>query len=158
MARAAKKPPKSTTAKATAKPRKPATKPPAAPARRPGPRADYGAPIDAFFLKQPPHLREILDALRALVEAAAPEATAALKWGMPVYAINGKMAFVLGGHKAHVNLVLSGPPAIFPDPDGLLSGEAQGGRRLVLRTLAELPRAAVTRWVKAAAKHARGGA
>ena len=42
-------------------------------------RADFGAPVDGFFAKQPPHLRAILEVMRALVEEAAPEATASLK-------------------------------------------------------------------------------
>jgi len=46
-------------------------------------RADYGAPIQAFFDKQPPALRVIVNELRALIEAAAPHATASIKWGMP---------------------------------------------------------------------------
>ncbi|MCA9675592.1 MAG: hypothetical protein KC464_11195, partial [Myxococcales bacterium] len=60
--------------------------PPAKPAgpRKIGPRADFGAPIDGFFARQPAALRPVVDALRALVEAAAPDATASLKWGMPV--------------------------------------------------------------------------
>ncbi len=46
-------------------------------------RADFGAPVDPFFAKQPPHLRAVLGALRKLVEEAAPEATGSIKWGMP---------------------------------------------------------------------------
>src|SRR5689334_15518260 len=39
----------------------------------PARRADFGAPIDGFFAKQPPALREILLALRKIVEEVAPE-------------------------------------------------------------------------------------
>ena len=60
-------------------------------AARPKARADFGAPIGGFLAKQPPHLRAILDALRALVEEAAPDAESSLKWGMPFYSIGGKM-------------------------------------------------------------------
>ncbi|MES1208557.1 MAG: DUF1801 domain-containing protein [Pseudomonadota bacterium] len=48
-------------------------------------RADYGAPVDGFFAKQPAPLRAIVDELRAMIAAAAPDATAALKWGMPFF-------------------------------------------------------------------------
>ena len=79
-------------------------------------RVDFGAPIDGFFAKQPSHLRVILEELRKLVEKAAPDATASLKWGMPCYSIGGEMMCALTGHKSHVNLVLSGPPGTFADP------------------------------------------
>jgi Domain of unknown function (DU1801) len=69
-------------------------------------RADLGAPIDAFFEKQPPSLRPILDTLRLLVAQAAPDATSSLKWGMPFFSVGGHMLCAFGGHKSHVNLIL----------------------------------------------------
>jgi len=121
-------------------------------------RDDYGAPIDGFFAKQPPHLRPILEALRELVEEAAPDAKASLKWGMPFYTLGDSMMCALGGHKSHVNLILAGPPAAFHDPGGLLEGEGKTGRRLTLRRLEDLPRQAVRAWVRSARKVARGNA
>lgn len=119
------------------------------------PRADLGKPIDSFFDKQPPQLREILIALRALVENAAPDATSSIKWGMPFYEIGGRMFVALGAHKAHVNLILSGPPGAFKDPSGRLTGEGKTGRHLKLTKLSELPRDDVKGWVKTAAHLAR---
>jgi len=139
-------------AKAVAKP-KAAAKPGAA--KKYGQRADLGAPIDGFFAKQPAGLRAILEALRGYADEAAPEAEKSLKWGMPVYTVGGAMMCALGGHKSHVNLVLAGPPNIFADPSGRLTGTAKTGRHLKLRTLDELPRDAVRCWLRAAADHAR---
>jgi hypothetical protein len=118
-------------------------------------RADYGAPIDGFFAKQPPALGAILKELRAIVERTVPEATASIKWGMPFYALDGVMICALGAHKSHVNLILAGPPDAFADPKGLLEGQAKIGRHLKLRSIDELPRAAVRGWVRTAAKLAR---
>jgi hypothetical protein len=120
-----------------------------------GPRADLGKPIDGFFAKQPATLRPILEALRKLVEEAAPDATSSIKWGMPFYEVNGTMMAALGAHKAHVNLILSGPPDAFRDPKGRLTGTAKGGRHLKLTSLAELPRDDVRRWLRTAAELAR---
>jgi hypothetical protein len=106
---------------------------------RPTARADFGAPVDGFFAKQPPHLRAILDALRALIDEAAPDAESSLKWGMPFYSIGGKMMCGTPAHKAHVNLILAGPPGSFADPDGRLSGESKMGRHLKITTLDDLP-------------------
>jgi hypothetical protein len=123
------------------------------PPKKPGPRADFGAPIDDTIAKSP-H-RAMLEELRALIDKAAPEATASLKWGMPNFSIGGTMMCQLGVHKAHVNLVLAGPAGTYADPKGLLEGEGKMGRHLRLVAGAPIPRADVVRWLAAAAKHAR---
>ena len=120
-------------------------------------RADFGAPIDSFFQKQPPHLRVILEELRRMVEETAPDAESSLKWGMPWFTVNGKMICSLGGHRAHVNLVLVGPADAFDDPQGLLSGTSANGRHLKFTSLEALPRLAVRKWLRAAVKLARRG-
>jgi hypothetical protein len=120
-----------------------------------GPRADLGAPIDGFFARQPAELRAILEALRAEVERAAPEAVGAIKWGMPFYTLHGEMMCALAAHKSHVNLILAGPPGTYADPEGRLEGEGKTGKHLKLRALDELPRAAVRGWIATAAKTAR---
>ncbi len=124
-------------------------------AKRPASRADFGAPIESFLAKQPPHLRAILEELRTLVEEAAPDADSSLKWGMPFYTVDGAMMCALGGHKSHVNLILSGPPGAFADSEGRLSGEGKTGRHLKLTALDELPRDAVRGWLRIAAELAR---
>ena len=123
--------------------------------KRFGARADFGAPVEGFFAKQPPELRAVLDDLKKLVEQIAPDATASIKWGMPFYTIDGAMMCAFGGHKSHVNLILAGPPGAFADPEGRLSGEGKTGRHLKLTTLADLPRAAARRWIQTAAELAR---
>jgi hypothetical protein len=123
-----------------------------------GQRADFGAPIEGFFAKQPPELREVLVALRGLVEEAASDATAALKWGNPVYSIGRAMMCALTAHRSHVNLVLAGPPDTFADPDGLLEGEGKTGRHLSIRGIEDLPRDSVRGWLHKAAQVARARA
>jgi len=118
-------------------------------------RADLGAPIDGFFAKQPPHLRSILDALRKMVEDAAPEATSTTKWGMPFFLIDGEMMCAFGAHQSHVNLILPGPPGTYADPEGRLTGEGKTGRHLKLLRLEELPRNAVRGWLRTAARRVR---
>jgi len=54
-------------------------------ARTFGRRADLGAPTETFFARQPPEQRALLEALHALVERAAPDARASIKWGMPYF-------------------------------------------------------------------------
>jgi hypothetical protein len=149
---------------ATAKPAtaKPATGKPAAakPSRRPAAtkparRSDFGAPTAGFFARQPAKLRPILEQLRDLIQEAAPDARSSIKWGMPFYTIGEAMMCALGGHKAHVNLILPGPPGTYADPGALLSGGGKTGRHLKLTTVDELPRDAVRGWLKTAAQLAR---
>lgn len=127
----------------------------AATAKPPARRADFGAPIGAFFEKQPPHLRAILVELHRMILETAPGAEASLKWGMPWFTLNGRMICSLGAHKAHLNLILMGPSTIFDDPGNVLSGASANGRHLKLTSLDELPRAAVRKWLRAAVKFAR---
>lgn len=119
-------------------------------------RADYGAPVEQFFEKHSGELRDVLDALRKLVESVAPDAVASLKWGMPFYTVAGEMYCAIGGHKAHVNLILPFPPGTLDDPRELLQGEGKTGQHLKLRSRKDLPEKAVRDWLKVAAKRARG--
>jgi hypothetical protein len=121
-------------------------------------RADLGAPIDGFFAQRPPEQRPLLEALRAIIEDAAPDATSAIKWGNPFYTVGGVMMCALTAHKAHVNVVLAGPPGTFADPEGRLTGDGKTGRHLKLTSLAELPRTALRAWVRKAAEVARANA
>ena len=128
------------------------------PARAPmkfGARKDLGAPVGGFFAKQPPHLRPILDELRALIAEAAPTSTAATKWGMPFYSVGANMMCALAAFKAHINLILPGPPGTYADPDGLLEGDGKTGKHLKLRPTDALPRAAVRGWLRTADARAR---
>jgi hypothetical protein len=146
-------------AKKAAKPpaKEPARKPAAASAAKTkfGPRKDLGAPVDGFFAKQPPQLRALLDQLRAMIAEAAPEATAATKWGMPFYSVGANTLCALAAFKAHINLILPGPPGTYADPDGLLEGDGKTGKHLKLRPTDALPRAAVRGWLRTAAARAR---
>ena len=126
----------------------------AAPAKH-GPRADFGAPVAGFFEKQPAPMRAILEQLRKLIEQSAPDAESSIKWGMPFYTIGGAMFCALGGHKSHVNLILSGPPGAFDDPGKRLTGAGKTGRHLKLRSVDEIPTKAVREWLRAAAELAR---
>ncbi len=126
-----------------------------APAPVPARRADFGKPIDGFFAKQPAPLRAILVELRKLVEEAAPDATASLKWGVPFYSVGKSMMCALGAHKAHVNLILAGPPGTYADPDGRLEGDGKTGRHLKLTSVKELPTAMVRGWLRTAVELAR---
>lgn len=152
---AAKAKPAATKARPAATKAKAKAKPTAA--KKPAPRADLGKPIDGFFKRQAGALQPIARALRALIESAAPEARSSIKWGMPFFMIGDSMVCAIGAHKAHVNLILSGPPGTFSDPDGLLSGDGKTGRHLKLTANDTIPTAAVRGWLRTAVARARQG-
>jgi hypothetical protein len=60
-------------------------------ARKPGASAPLAGVDRAYFAKQPPDQRALLEKLRALVVKGVPGATVSIKWGVPFYAgKNGK--------------------------------------------------------------------
>jgi hypothetical protein len=118
-------------------------------------RADFGAPIEDFFDKQPPALRAILEELRTLILDAAPDAQSSIKWGNPFFTVDGVMICALTAHKAHVNLVLAGSPDAFVDPDHRLTGASDSGRHLKLTDVSQIPRESVREWLRTAADLAR---
>jgi hypothetical protein len=144
-------------AKKTATKKKAARTKKAATTAKPKPRADYGAPVDAFFAKQAPAQRAILDRLRALIGEVAPSAASTIKWGNAFFTIDGRMFVALTSHKAHVNLVLAGPPDTFLDPKGLLTGGGKTGRHLKIDVGDDVPAQDVKAFLKTAAANARAG-
>ena len=50
--------------------------------------------VDAYASKLVPSQREIVDALRNIVRAAAPEARESFKWAQPVYELEGPFAYI----------------------------------------------------------------
>lgn len=119
-------------------------------------RDDFGAGIETFLAKQSGPILALVNELRSVVEKAAPDAVPALKWGMPMYMIGKAMVCGIGAHKAHVNLILSGPPGTFADPKEMLTGEGKTGRHLKLSPGDNVPSKEVAGWVATAAKLARG--
>lgn len=117
-------------------------------------REDHGAPIEAYFAKQSEAIRALMEALRALILAEAPEAESGLKWGFPFFTLKGQLLCGLRANKAHLGLILTGPPGTFDDPEGLLSGEGETGRQLKLTPGQSIPEAQVRAWLQAAARAA----
>ena len=147
---------KKTAKKAPAKKKAAATKKPLPKAtKKYTARKDLGSPIASFFAKAPANTRPILEALRDLVEETVPSAVSSIKWGMPFYTLNGNMMCAIGGHKSHVNLILSGPPGTFADPGNKLEGNGKTGRHLKLTRPSEIDKPQIKAWLKTAAALAK---
>src|SRR5262249_29747295 len=80
-----------------------------------------GMPVDQFVAtKIAGWQSDVARSLLALVQKAAPEATVAIKWGQPVFELNGPFAF-LKPAKAHLTFGFW-RGAELDDPKRLLSG------------------------------------
>ena len=157
MAAKPKKPTKKPAAHKPTKPvaRKPTKKPAAAKATRLaaakqyGKRSDLGASIDGYLARLDGQPRAIWDALVKLITTAAPVATSELKWGMPVFSINGAMVCYFRVQKAYIRFGLA-PGAALDDPDRVLYGSGDG-KHMKLTSTKDIDPKRMTGWVKAVA-------
>ena len=105
----------------------------------------------AYFAKQPPDKRALLEKLRALVLKGVPGATVSIKWGVPFYAAkNGKSICALAAFKDNVAINFFAPPTALADPDKKLEGSGKGNRMLKVSTAADIDPRSIQRWLKAA--------
>jgi len=130
--------------------RKPATK---AVAKKPAAsRAEPkgGDAAATYIAQQPPDKRVLLEKLQTLVVKGVPDATPAIKWGVPIYARNGKNICALASFKENVAINFFAPPNVLVDPGKKLEGGGTSSRMLKVRTTGDIDSAAILRWLKAA--------
>jgi len=113
-------------------------------------RGGADASVESYFAQQPPDKRALLTKLRALVEKAAPDAVPSIKWGVPIYAQNGRNICALATFKDHIGLNFFAPPSALVDPKKKLEGEGKTSRMLKVRSAADVDAPSITRWLKAA--------
>ena len=104
----------------------------------------------AYFAAQSPEKRALLEKLRALVAKGAPGAVPAIKWGVAVYAVNGRNVCALAAFKDHVAINFFAPSDVFVDPGEKLEGSGKSSRLFKVRTPADIDAPGIQRWLKAA--------
>jgi uncharacterized protein YdhG (YjbR/CyaY superfamily) len=67
--------------------------------------------IDEYIAAFPPDTRRVLEALRALIKAIAPEATETISYAIPTFDLNGRHLVHFAGYAKHVGL--------YPTPSGM---------------------------------------
>jgi hypothetical protein len=99
---------------------------------------------------------EIVSAVRQLIREAAPDATESIKWGQPVYELNGPFAHIKV-FKSHVNFGFW-RGAELVDPKGFLKGTGNRMRHVELRSLADIDAPILQSMVRTAValNHAKG--
>lgn len=92
----------------------------------------------------------VASAIMMLVAEAAPDAKGVIKWGQPVFELNGPMAYFRGS-KEHVTFGFWRGTQL-TDPNGLLEGEGDRMKHIKLRDTESMPREALKQFVKQAAQ------
>jgi uncharacterized protein YdhG (YjbR/CyaY superfamily) len=72
--------------------------------------------IDEYIAEFPAHTQEVLQELRALIRASAPDATETISYAIPTFDLNGHLVH-FGGFKNHVGL--------YPTPRGMEAFEEE---------------------------------
>jgi uncharacterized protein YdhG (YjbR/CyaY superfamily) len=67
--------------------------------------------IDEYLAEFPPETRAVLEELRALIHALAPEATETISYAIPTFDLGGKHLVHFAGYEHHVGL--------YPAPSGM---------------------------------------
>jgi hypothetical protein len=108
------------------------------------------SPDEVYIAAQPADKRALLDTLRALILKGLPDAEVSIKWGVPFYAKNGKPVCALASFKEHVGINFFAGPDVLTDPAKKLEGGGKTSRMLKVRTAADIDKAGIARWLKAA--------
>jgi uncharacterized protein YdhG (YjbR/CyaY superfamily) len=69
--------------------------------------------IDEYIARFPPETRSVLEELRTLIRACAPDATETISYAIPTFDLHGKHLVHFAGWKQHV--------ALYPVPSGVAS-------------------------------------
>jgi uncharacterized protein YdhG (YjbR/CyaY superfamily) len=68
--------------------------------------------VDEYIAKFPKDVRDVLEELRRVIRASAPEAEEAISYGMPAFKLHGRSLVYFAAWKNHVGFYPSGPSAI----------------------------------------------
>jgi hypothetical protein len=122
-----------------------------------GPSArQQGKTVEAYIVGFNDWRGETMTALRQLVHEAAPGVTDSIKWGQPVFELNGPFAY-MKAFSSHVNFGFW-RGAELVDPKGFLKGTGGRMRHVELRSLADIDAPILQSMVRTAVamNHAKG--
>lgn len=106
--------------------------------------------IGAYIKEQPADKRALLEKLRAIVDSALPDADVAIKWGVPMYQVDGRNVCALASFKDCVAINIFASPAKLVDPKKKLEGAGKTSRMLKVRTAGDIDAVSIRKWLKAA--------
>ncbi|MHB8571719.1 MAG: DUF1801 domain-containing protein [Candidatus Dormibacteria bacterium] len=108
------------------------------------------SPVEAYIRVLPPARREVAEALRAIVRAAAPQCTESIKWAQPVFDDHGPFAY-LKSHSGHITFGFWRGVEL-DARRGLLESGGSKMAHVKLRSLADVDKELLTALIKKAVK------
>lgn len=112
------------------------------------------ATVASYIAAQPPDIAHILEQVREIILAAAPGATEAIGYGMPVFRLETGHIFYLGAWKAHFALYPVYPQA--PALEAELTSRRSGKDTLKFKYRDPVPLDLIARLVEARVATLRG--
>ena len=106
--------------------------------------------VATYIAEQERPKRVLLEKLDAQVTKGLPSATVALKWGVPVYQVNGRNVCAIAAFKDAVAINFFASPKVLADPKKQLEGAGKAQRMLKVRSASDIDAASIQRWLKAA--------
>jgi uncharacterized protein YdhG (YjbR/CyaY superfamily) len=58
--------------------------------------------IDEYIAEFPPETRKVLEEVRAVIKASAPDATETISYAIPTFDLNGRHLVHFAGYKSHI--------------------------------------------------------
>jgi uncharacterized protein YdhG (YjbR/CyaY superfamily) len=104
--------------------------------------------VDAFLARYPADVREALEALRATIAAAAPDAEESISYGVPAFKYRGRPFVSFGAGKKHCSFYVQSPAVMAAHKDDL-AGYSQATGTVHFTPDAPLPPNLVNRLVQA---------
>jgi hypothetical protein len=109
-----------------------------------------GTTIDEFITSLPDWQRDIVQVIRKLVRDTAPDSAEAMKWGQPVFEVNGPFCY-LKPFTTYVNFGFWRGNDL-PDPRNLLEGGGERMRHVKLTNANEVPSEALASFIRLSAE------
>lgn len=103
--------------------------------------------VDQWMKKLSGTTLALVEELRALVKRAAPGASESIKWGMPVFSLNGLLCYIRPARE-YVRFGFYDQGVHLHDPAGLLEGTGVNLRHTKVRSAFDIHRNIFEQWVR----------